>query len=460
MKQTSWKTRVALVALGVALGGASTALAQSSDAILDLLIKKGVISQREANEVREQLDKDTAAAVELHNKQKFASWVDELKWAGDLRLRGEFFDMGDQKNENDRLRFRYRLRLGLEAKLQKWATLGVRLASGKAGDPVSTNETMDDLFDKDVIQIDAAYVVLQPPGWEWVSVTGGKMNNPIWQTGLSSPLVYDGDLTPEGLAEQFVLGFGGEKRHAVFLNLAQWVADEVGSSADTDAFVFDTQAGVELRFGPEVKKPVVRARAAGGVFFTEHMDENGLTGDSPTTGNSVQASATSKYLDDFTVAHARAEVAWQVAEKPFLGTPVVFTVSGEYVKNLTRTYDRLAGAKVTVDARQTDGVAGQLAFGGNKKKGEWQVAYQYKYLEADAVLDALTDSDWGTDGGTDRKGHVFKASYNLQEWWQLGFTALLTQKISDRTGANTTAGGIPTDKDVLLRWQLDSVFKF
>ena len=95
-----------------------------------------------------------------------------------------------------------------------------------------------------------------------------------------------------------------------------------------------------------------------------------------------------------------------------------------------------------------------------KKKGEWQVAYQYKYLEADAVMDAVADSDWGTVGGTDRKGHVVKAAYNIQEWWQLGITAFITEKISNRPNSGARYTAAPRTGEDLLRVQIDNVFKF
>jgi len=53
MKQQGVKFILIALCAAVALGGAGMARAQSGDAILDLLMKKGVINQREANEVRE-----------------------------------------------------------------------------------------------------------------------------------------------------------------------------------------------------------------------------------------------------------------------------------------------------------------------------------------------------------------------------------------------------------------------
>jgi hypothetical protein len=457
MKSGYFKTMAVSFGLGATLCWGGVAHGQASDAILDLLIKKGVINQREANEVREQLDRDTATTVQLYGKTKASSWVDALAFSGDLRLRTEYFDNEDQTNRNDRWRFRYRLRLGVEARFVNWATVGLRLASGDANDPVSTNETFDDSFQKDPIQIDAAYAVIQPPGWNWVSITGGKMNNPIFQPGLFSPLVYDCDVTPEGLAEQFVFKFGPDERHNIFLNFGQFILNEVSTSADTDGFLFDMQAGAEFKFGKDASKPILRAKVAGGFLWSEDVNVGSQQTDSPNVGNAVSvAGTTTNILADFRIAHVDGEIAWQLCERPFLGTPAILTFSGEYVKNLADSYDTLSGASTNISPDQTVGWTGQVTFGGNKRKGEWQVGYQYKYLAADAVYAELSDSDWGL-GGTDRKGHALKATYNFQDWWQLGLTAFMTEKISNRTGANTISA---VNNKELLRIQIDSVWKF
>lgn len=435
-----------------------SAQAQGSDAILDLLIKKGVINQREANEVREQLDAQTAQTVEMYNKSKVSSWLDELKWSGDLRLRGEFFDNEDQANPTDRWRFRYRLRLGVEAKMANWTTVGLRLASGDANDPVSTNESFDDTFQKDPIQIDAAYVVIRPPAWDWASLTAGKMlAAPYYHPSFASPMIYDNDLTPEGIVGQFTFNLDEEKRHQLFANVGSYLINEVSSSSDTDGYLYDAQVGGEFRFGGAVKTPVVRTKLAAGLFLTDNLNIGSQQNDSPNLGNAVENSG--NILADFQVVHVGGEVAWQICNQPFLGTPAVLMVSGEYVKNLADGFDSLnkAATNLVAASEATEGYSGQVAFGGNKKKGEWQIAYQYKHLEADAVYDGLTDSDWGT-GGTDRKGHVLKGSYNFQEWWQLNLTAFFTEKISQRTGPNTIAAADPNN--TLLRLQIDNVFRF
>jgi hypothetical protein len=45
-------------------------------------------------------------------------------------------------------------------------------------------------------------------------------------------------------------------------------------------------------------------------------------------------------------------------------------------------------------------------------RGDWQATLAYRYLEADAVLDAMTDSDFHL-GGTNNKGYVLGLQYAL-----------------------------------------------
>ncbi len=457
MKLASIKTLGLALGAAVTLGVASPVQAQSADALLDLLVQKGVINQREANDVRSQLDQQTSAAVEAYSKSKVSNFLDNLKMSGDLRLRGEFFDNEDQSSSVDRWRFRYRLRLQIEAQLPEWARIGVRLASGD-GDPVSTNQTLSDTFRKKPITVDAAYVKLQVPGWDWISVSAGKIDNPIWQPSFNSPMVYDGDLTPEGVAEQLNFKFGEHRQHRVFGNFGQYAVKEFSSDAN-DAGLFDLQGGIEARFGGSdvAKSPRFRVVASGGYFLTHNLENALYAGsfDSPNLGNATVnvGGSTNRFLADFQVVYLRGEAGWQMRERPVLGTPALLTLSGEYVKNLTGSYQDLADD-------QTEGWTAQVAFGSARKKGQWQVAYQYKHLEADAVWDAVTDSDWG-NGGTDRKGHVIKASYNVQDWWQLGVGAFITEKISNRPNSgHNTRGSIGAADEQLLRVQLDSSFKF
>ena len=460
-----------ITVLSAALLTGSAAFAQSSDAILDLLIKKGVINQREANDVREQLDQQTQQSVDMYSKVKAGSWLDAFIFTGDLRARAEFFEFEHNPAtklalQGDRLRYRYRLRFGVEADYHDWATVNFRLGSGDdnpqaskgTGDPVSNNTTFTDTWRKKPVYIDAAYVTLRYPGCDIFKVVIGKMDLPIWQPKFNSPMVYDYDNTPEGAAEQVQFSFGDNKQFRLFAQAGQFALKEVSTDAN-DVYMFDQAAGFEWKVG-DPKTPKLKLTGLGGLYFTENLRLL-KAGDSPNKGNAlIGANNTTNNVADFKVVYARAEAVIRLADKPFLGTPAQITVAGEYDINLANAFDKLNKSTAGVrsnDFNQTTGWTGQVAFGDAKKKGQWQVAYQYKHQEADSTWDAIADSDWG-NGGTDRKGHVVKATYCAQDWWQLGFAAIITEKISVRPNSGHNTVGFAGEDQ--LRIQADTVFKF
>src|SRR5687768_12257185 len=71
------------VALTMAICG--TASAQSSDALIDKLVEKGILSVKEANELREEADKGFTQAYSV--KSGMPEWVSTLRFNGDFRAR-------------------------------------------------------------------------------------------------------------------------------------------------------------------------------------------------------------------------------------------------------------------------------------------------------------------------------------------------------------------------------------
>jgi hypothetical protein len=92
-----------------------------------------------------------------------------------------------------------------------------------------------------------------------------------------------------------------------------------------------------------------------------------------------------------------------------------------------------------------DGYAMGVKVGKNKKKGDWSVGYQYKYIEANATPGVIIDADFG---GTNRKGHVLKTGYNLTDFLTLGANAFFVEPV-------TSSG----DQDDMIL-QCDLVWKF
>jgi hypothetical protein len=63
------------------------------------------------------------------------------------------------------------------------------------------------------------------------------------------------------------------------------------------------------------------------------------------------------------------------------------------------------------------------------KRGEWNVIGGYRYLESDAVLDSLTDSDFHL-GGTNAKGYFIGGTYGILDNVSVGGRWLSTNQIS------------------------------
>src|SRR4249920_3139511 len=103
MKKQKWT--LGLVAIAAVAGYVVNGHAQSVDSLLDKLVDKGVITVKEANELREESDKDFTKAYSA--KSGMSEWVSALKFNGDIRGRYESFYF-DNPNGVDRQRFRYR----------------------------------------------------------------------------------------------------------------------------------------------------------------------------------------------------------------------------------------------------------------------------------------------------------------------------------------------------------------
>lgn len=143
MKQNSIKRGAAgLFVLGAC---ASTLHGQSSDALLNKLVQKGVLTTQEAAELKKESDAGFDKAY--RTKTGLPDWVTSLKIYGDLRTRYEFFHTdndapGAAQPNKDRTLFRFRLRTGMTATLKDNFELGFRLASGEqsgtfGGNPIS-----------------------------------------------------------------------------------------------------------------------------------------------------------------------------------------------------------------------------------------------------------------------------------------------------------------------------------
>jgi hypothetical protein len=472
MKRYSAKCLVrSLVALG-ALGAAGDCLyAQSSDALLNKLVEKGILSTQEATELRKEADGGFNKTY--RTKSGLPEWVDALKIYGDVRLRYEFFHTdndapGEAAPNKDRTRFIYRLRTGMTATLKDSFEVGFRIASGEptgafGGNPISSNQTFQDNGSKKSLWIDLAYGKWTPvnSGPWLLSGSFGKIENPF-----VADMAFDADYTPEGAGIQSSYAINGS--HSLKLNGAAFVLDEInqGSQASDDPMLFGVQLRHEAKWTPELTSSI------GLSWYTLKDEENLGNGAVPNVqvgntryGASVPGSATKlagSLVYDYYPVVVDAALTYTLKSFPAYPGKFPIRIAGEYMEN--------PGAET-----RNNGYWAGVFFGKAGKKGTWEASYRFKRVEADAWYEEFIDSDYsayyqtipggsaaasgsapGHRAGTGIQGHIFRIGYASSDSFQLGATYLLSELI------NPPLVGTPLRRaeSGAHRFQVDATWKF
>jgi hypothetical protein len=444
------------MAAGLLAGAACThsIQAQSSDALVDKLVEKGILTVKEANDLREEADKGFSSAYAV--KSGMPEWVTALKFNGDLRGRYEGF-YATNPNFVDRSRMRYRIRFGATAVIKDDFEVGFRLTSSEptgtfGGDPISGNTSFSDNGAKKSIFVDLAYGKWTPiHSGPWTGgLTIGKMENPF----TFSEMVFDTDYTPEGVAAQ--MGYAINEKHALKLNLAGFALDEVGGSSQ-DPYLVGTQVRFDSVWSPKI------STTAGAALLAISGNEGLVNAAVPnmnrgnTRNPAANAFGAGPLVTDFNPLVADASATYSLESFPYYSGPFPIKVGGEYMNNLAAD-----------DKAQAFNVG--VTFGKAGKRGTWEIGYKWKQLERDAWYEELVDSDTGAyyqaqfgvqDGftapgagygaGTNVRGHVVKASYSPFDSFTLTATCFLTELIDENpVGSNSK----------MTRLQVDANWKF
>jgi len=219
-------TKRILVIAGALALGLGAVKAQTDNALLDALVKKGVLSGKEAEDIRasEEKEYNTTAASKL----TMGSYISKLTFYGDGRLRfdGLYQHNFQANSQNVQDRYRYRLRFGVDYNYSDNLKAGFELVSSTTDD--SGNQTLGGTFTNASINVGKIYLQYQPT--DWLTITGGKFANPWYETTDDE---YSNDLYPEGLAESFK--FNPTNSVSVGLTLTQF--DYITSNQSTNTLV-------------------------------------------------------------------------------------------------------------------------------------------------------------------------------------------------------------------------------
>ena len=439
------------IAASFLLGPMSILHAQDAGALLDLLVRKKIITDQEAEEVRAELTKEVAATAA--GKWKLSTPITELELYGDARIRYEYRggqtpsnQPGSPSDWNERSRERYRLRIGLRGTLVDDWFFGVRLETST--NPRSTNVTFGDdagPFGKasDGMNVGQAYIGYK--GFKDITLTFGKMPNPL----VTTLMTWDADINPEGAAEQWKHSFnfefggggGGETAQSyskdgksvsvaqassepfklkvdVFANFAQFVYDDanpenpigarptVGGklTPNTDAWLLAWQVGARFNFPKnlyaQLAPTIYNYTGAGDSFNTFYRGgEAGVT--NATSMGFNQVGVNSLLIFDMPV-----EIGWRIGELPM-------RLFGDFAVNL-QADDRATAATHPNKGDQRYAYQIGIGIGQLKAKKDWQINVFWQHTEQYSLDPNLVDSDI-FDSRVNMEGVAVQAGYALSD---------------------------------------------
>jgi hypothetical protein len=445
-KKRSIATKAALFAGATALMLlAQQSHAQSSDALIDKLVDKGILTTKEAQELRDESDQDFTTAFQT--KTGMPDWVTSYKLYGDFRGRyDEVASTDGNKTFTDRDRFRYRLRVGLTISMKDNLEAGFRLTSGdpasannfnNAGNPLSNNSTLQDNGTKKNVYIDTAYgkwTALNGDGW-LLSAIIGKMDNPLQFT----PMVFDADWTPEGAAIQS--GYTFNDQHTILINGAAFVEDQEVGGTDTGSVQAPALFAGQAIWNANWTERLGTSLGLGGYILANSQNLTTTSVPYINQGNTrivTAAAGPGVLVNGYTPIIADASATYKLDTFPLYPGAFPIKLAGEYINNV----DTVSGN----DNNQGYWIG--ATFGKSGTKGTWDISYRYEYLEADATYDQLVDDDNGAYyqsaptggaigyfGGTNIKGHLIKANYSFNDSLTFTFTCFLNQLINANLNA-------------------------
>lgn len=359
----------------------------------------------------------------------------------------------------DRNRLRLRARLGAEIDLGENFYVGTRIATGSDNSPVSTNQSLgsDGLGAKYALWLDRAFLRYETPGLEGKSLTftAGRFDNPFFSTDL----IWDDDLGFDGLAATYrhdktsrirpFATIGAFPVYNTSFNLSSNQPDKFKSD---DKWLLGAQIGADIDLGEKLSLKL-------GAAYYDFVDIEGrlsspitdstLPGDTDSTRPAF-AQKGNTYMKLRNNQYAATDPAFGTRDYQYYGLATPFrelaltakldikhfhpfhvSVDAEFVKNLAYDEGRINsyGAQNNLKPLPSNDVDSgdigwmvRLNLGDPvlEKRWDWQVNLGYRYLEADAVVDGFTDSDFGL-GGTNLEGYFIGGSLALSKrvWTRL-----------------------------------------
>ena len=430
------RSTVSRLALGAAFvaGASSLAQAQDSGPLVDALVRKGILTDQEAEEIRADLLQDFGTTSP--GKVELSSAITRFKLSGDIRLRQQFESQtpgADTDISNERSRSRLRFRLNGDFDLQKGWSTGFALETAPAAD--SGNQTFENGADDYSIHLARAYVGYTNGDFTFV---GGKQKNIFYTTDL----VWDGDINPQGLTEQYL--WSVNDKTSVTFRAGQLLMDDNSefsgpTTSATDAWMFYQQAEISQKIGSKVE-----LKAAPGFFLYNASTLAGLGNESAFNGTTENLKVIvlpgELSFKDVGGAGYGLKAYWDVA----YNTTAEDRVREAYAQPVSVSEDPLAWL-----------VGLSYGYGAGKTAGDWKISADYRQIGLGSIDPNINDSDFAFSR-LNQEGFKISAAYNLTDFASVNATYMSTQEMEALPGAGPGIANLDSSD----LFQLDLNVKF
>ena len=464
---------LALAALLALTNMTAHAQSKGDQALLDALVRKGVLTEKEAEEISAETAKEAVSTSAA--KIQIGDWVQELKIGGDFRLRNQWDQRtpmiktnplaGPVDNQIPRDRWRFRLRLTADFKLQGNFFGGVMLSTSDNRTTDTKNATITGGYDNYGIFIARAFMGWAPtPGLTFVI---GKQANPFYTTDL----IYDPEVDPIGLVERvdfdkfFNMSFGepvaaeGKEGKApppppgpgnsleLALIAGQFVfqnnnANSGSTQLKWDAYAFQEQLLARLHIGD--KLTITEApgflcyndASSGGTpgphgTIIPPTQVQGLTFDQTTGGAGdtlANAQAFPVTQRDLNIILAPGDITYKIFGKPLsLYWDFAYNFTGD--DRFNRDYGPLFSHYFYVGRSATPSFGGRaspsfsdnsswlvgLKFGENKKAGDFSLSADYRQQGISSIDPNINNSNFALSN-LNSQGWEFTLAYNFTDF--------------------------------------------
>jgi hypothetical protein len=497
--------------------------AADDSALLDALVRKGVLTNKEADQIQSDAAKNALSTGAAPNKIIIGDWVNELKLSGDLRIRNQWDQRTPQlprppglktfDGNVNRDRWRFRLRLNADFKLAGNFFGGVQLSTSDNRNGASGNATVTGGYDNYNIYISRAFMGWNPtPGLTFIV---GKQANPFYTTDM----FWSPDVSPTGLVERVdfhklfnwdfgepTAGYSKDGKAAppppapapnnafeLSLIAGQFVfqnnnADSSVAQFQTDAYQFETQLLAKLKLGKNLAVTV-----APGIFVTNSASV-GVTGVKNgnfdlTTVPAAGALGSQNNAQPFPVTQrdlfillAPGDITYKIGGRPLsLYWDFAYNFSGnDRFRDLGSAFfgaPQPLSSGVTFNKSRTaitgfvhpwapsfsDDLAWLvgLRYGENKKAGDFSLSIDYRQIGI-ASEDPNINSDDFAASNLNSEGFEGRIAYNFTDFLTLSVTVYYAEALTKNLfGGFATGTTFPIARDARDKEiQVDLMMKF